>query len=110
MDELEVFIGRKIVSATTNTMILDDGTKIVFDTDNDRCCSWIELSNLSTTDHIITNAYYDDNEDETGGEGYYCAWIHVITEAGELNIAEADGNASNGYYLHGFALNFIVYK
>jgi hypothetical protein len=105
---LSVLVGQRVVSATEDTLTLSDGTTVTFDTTNDDCCSWIELESLTTTDHIITAARFDDNEDETGGEGAYRAWLHVVTEAGELNIAEASGDASNGYYLHGFALGVKV--
>ena len=30
--------------------------------------------------------------------------VTVLTEAEEINVAEMVGDASNGYYLHGFAL------
>jgi len=106
---LSVLVGQRVVSATDDTLTLSDGTTVTFDTTNDDCCSWIELTRLTTTDHIITAARLEDNEDETGGEGAYRAWLHVVTaEAGELNLAEANGDASNGYYLHGFALGVKV--
>lgn len=101
-------IGHRVVEATGNTLYLDNGATLEFQEHNDDCCSTVELDKLATTDHVITSMTVEDNENETGGEGAYRAWIHVITEAGELNIAEADGNASNGYYLHGFALRVTV--
>ena len=108
--DVDVFVGKSVVRASMEdgTLELSDGTVVEVSKENDDCCSWIELVGLSTTDHIITHAEYGDDEDETGGEGGYKAWIRVITEAGELNIAEADGDASNGYYLHGFALGLRV--
>lgn len=105
---VDALVGHKVVKATDTTLTLDDGTKLVFDLSAFDCCSSVELETLRTTDNIITHAYFADNEEETGGEGSYHAWIHVVTEAGELDIAEADGNASNGYYLHGFALGVEI--
>jgi hypothetical protein len=105
---LNTLVGHRVIEATDDTLILDNGTRLTFETSESSCCSFIELTKLATTDHVITSAKFDDNEDETGGEGEYRAWLHVVTEAGELNIAEADGNASNGYYLHGFALGVTV--
>lgn len=108
LDPLDHLIGKSITAATEDTLALSDGTRLRFDREESDCCSWIQLSSLSTTDSIITAAEFRDNEDETGGEGAYKAWLHVVTEAGELNIAEAEGDASNGYYLHGFALGVTV--
>lgn len=107
---LEHLIGKRVVSANTETgeMTLSDGSRLIFQTTDSECCSFIDLAALHTTDAVILSAETRDNEDETGGEGEYKAWVHVVTEAGELNIAEADGNASNGYYLHGFALDVEV--
>lgn len=105
---LDLLVGHRVIATSDDTLTLSDGTTLTFDRENDDCCSWIELERLTTTDHIITAATLDDNEDETGGEGAYRAWLHVVTEAGELNIAEATGDASNGYYLHGFALGVTV--
>ena len=105
---LDHLIGKSVVNATEDTLTLSDGTRLLFDTENSDCCSYIELRNLSTTDNVITAAEFRNNEEETGGEGPYRAWLNVVTEAGELRIAEAKGDASNGYYLHGFALGVTV--
>lgn len=107
---LRLLVGRRVVSANTKnaTLELDNGVKIVFEREADDCCSWVELSKLATCDNVITKAEFGDNEDETGGEGPYHAYLYVVTEAGEFNVAEAEGNASNGYYLHGFALGATV--
>lgn len=105
----ELLVGRRIVEATTDSLILDDGTRLTFETSTSECCSSIDLVSLrDAAAALITNAKVLDNEEETGGEGGYRAWIHVITDAGEFTVAEADGDASNGYYLHGFALNVTV--
>jgi hypothetical protein len=108
MNPLDHLIGKSVTGATEDTLTLSDGTRLQFERETSDCCSWQNLFSLSTTTNVITAAEFRDNEDETGGEGEYRAWLHVITEAGELNIAEAEGNASNGYYLHGFALAVTV--
>ena len=105
---LDHLLGKSIVAVEENIMTLSDGTVLTFDSEASDCCSYLELERLVTTENIITAATFGDNEDETGGEGAYRAWLHVVTEAGELNIAEAEGDASNGYYLHGFALGITV--
>lgn len=104
---LEHLVGKSVVSAdkTTGEMLLSDGSKLIFDRSNSDCCSWIDLTELRTTDAMILSATEEDTDE---GEGGYDAWVHVVTEAGDLRIAEADANASNGYYLHGFALNVKV--
>lgn len=106
----EMLVGRRVVAAsmTDATLTLDNGVVLTFERENDDCCSYIELTGLATTDHVITRAEFRDNEDETGYEGSYHAWLYVMTEGGPVNIAEADGDASNGYYLHGFALGVSV--
>jgi hypothetical protein len=69
-----------------------------------------ELKALASSTSIVTAAKFRDTEQMgTYGElGSYSATITVITEAGELNLANAEGDASNGYYLHGFALDITV--
>lgn len=101
-------IGQSITEAHEDTLVLSDGTRLVFDREDSDCCSWIGLETLRPCPNIITAAFVEDNEHETGWQGDYKAWIRVVTEAGELNVAEADGNASSGYYLHGFALGVRV--
>lgn len=103
-------VGQSVTAADLDggTLTLSDGTVVTFDKTNHDCCSSIELTALNVTGNVITAASFGDNEDKTGGDGAYKAWLHVVTEAGELNIAEADGDASNGYYLHGFALDVTV--
>lgn len=108
MNALDHLIGKTVVNATVDTLTLSDGTRLRFDREESNCCSWIELRSLSTMGNVTTGAEFRDNEDETDGEGAYRAWLHVVTEAGELNIAEAEGNTGNGYYLHGFALGVTV--
>lgn len=100
---VEILVGNSVVGTTENTLTLLDGTVLEVERSNSDCCSYIELERLASSEGIITAAKFDDNE--TDGTGAYKAWIYVLTEAGELNIAEADGDASNGYYLHGFALS-----
>lgn len=109
-DVLPLLVGQSVVAVDFPTITLSDGTRLTFDAEANDCCSYIELKALAATTNIITAAKFVDNEEETGGEGAYKAALHVITEAGELNIAEADGDASNGYYLHGFALGVKVEK
>ena len=104
----DVFIGRRIVKAEDNIVTLDNGVMVEFDTEESCCCSTIDLSKLCTVEHVITDVVYSDTEDQTGGEGPYTAWMKGVTEAGEFIIAEADGDASNGYYLHGFTLGFKI--
>lgn len=99
----EVLVGHKIVESDfeAGTITLDDGKVIKVQKNNDDCCSWVELTALRTTDHIITAVKVENTDDD---EGEYKAWMQVITEGGPINVMEMDGNASNGYYLHGFAL------
>jgi hypothetical protein len=107
---LEHLTGKSVVFASleAGVLVLSDGTRLVFDKENSDCCSGIDLTELATTENVITAAEFQDNEDETNGEGEYLAWVRVVTESGELSIAEAVGDASNGYHLHGFALGVTV--
>lgn len=109
---LEELIGKSVVSASLDdgTLRLSDGTTLFFQKSDTSCCSWIDLVGLATTSNVITSADLRDNEDETGGFGPYEAWVHVVTEAGEFHLADAEGNATSGYYLHGFALGVTVVK
>lgn len=106
---VDLLVGHQVIDTTETSLILDNGMQLRFDRSNSSCCSFVELGALSRTENVIIAAYVEDNEDETGGEGEYRAWIRVLTEATELNVAEAEGNASNGYYLHGFALS-VTYE
>ena len=106
---LDMLIGKSVVSANmeTGTLVLSDGTRIQFDLEVNDCCSWLNLTVLRMTPNIITAATLEDDQDQMG-EGPYRAWLRVLTEAGDLNIAEADGDATTGYYLHGFALGVRI--
>lgn len=107
----ELLVGHAIVSADTERgrLTLDNGFVLKFEKENADCCSWVELSCLRATNNIITKVEVKDTEDETGGEGSYEAWMQVVTDSGEVvKIAEMVGDASNGYYLHGFALGVRV--
>lgn len=112
VDQLkEILVGHKVVSVCLETgqLLLDNGTVLEVQKEADYCCSYVELTGLFTTDNIITDVRIEDDEgDYDSHEGDYKAWIQVITEAGPINIATADGDASNGYYLHGFALAVTV--
>lgn len=105
----QTLVGKRIVSVETATgrMALSDGTTLVFETEATECCTYLALVALHTTESIIMAVAVDDDEDRDA-TGYYKAWIHVVTEAGELNIAEAEGDAGNGYYLHGWVLGVEI--
>lgn len=105
---IDALVGTNIISTTEDTLVLSNGTHLKFDKFNSSCCTSIELVNLSSSGGKILSAGIKDNEDETEGEGAYKTWIWVLTEAGELNVVEADGDAGNGYYLHGFALDVDI--
>jgi len=107
LDKLsEYLIGKSVVSADDERLTLSDGIRLRFDTSNSDCCSGIDLSHLWPCENIITAVEVCDNE--TDGQGPYSAWIQVVTDAGIKRIAEAEGDASNGYYLHGFALSVTI--
>lgn len=99
----DILVGHSIVEADekTGTLVLDDGARLVIDKENSDCCSWIELTTLRPTTNIITAVTVENTDDD---EGEYDAWVTVLTEDGPVTIAEAKADASNGYYLHGFAL------
>ncbi len=99
-------VGNSVTEATEDVLTLSNGTRLQFDKGNSDCCSWLDLKALRPTSNIITAVFVEDDESKHSGE--YRAWIRVVTEGGEMNIAEAEGDASNGYYLHGFALGVKV--
>ena len=107
--------GRRIADATETRLTLDDGTTLDFSQEEDDCCSWVVLKHLASTDAIITRAEeVIENSDavyEAGAFGKRVStrvFIHVVTAAGELNVAEAEFCPGNGFYLHGFALEVTV--
>lgn len=110
----EALVGHKVISAsidnTVGTLGLDNGTTLLIDAYTYDCCSWQELTTLTTVNNVITAVRVEDNEYLTGDEGPYKAWVTVVTEADEYRLAEADADASNGYYLHGWCLNVTVTK
>lgn len=110
-DVLEHLVGQSVVEASMEdaTLVLSNGVRITFNREEHDCCSSVSLRSLHTTDNIITAAELRDTEDETGGEGPYEAWLYVVTADGKAaSIAEVDGDASNGYYLHGFGLGGTI--
>jgi hypothetical protein len=107
-EDLDFLLGQRIVAVDleAGTLTLSNDNKVQIETTHYDCCSFIDLVRLATTDNVITAAGFGDDEDETGGEGSYSAWIYVVTDDGAvIHVADAEGNASNGYYLHGFALS-----
>jgi hypothetical protein len=102
---VDALVGHRVVSVTDDTATLDNGTRIRFQKENSDCCSYVELRQLHAVDHIITAARFEDNS--TGMNGYE-AWLTVVTESGSCRIAEAEGDATSGYYLDGFALQVTV--
>lgn len=100
-------VGKSIINADVDKgeLTLSDGTVMRFDKSNSDCCSSIELMDMSTTGNIITAATVAD---DSHGQGDYKAWVEVITKSGIHRVVEADGDASNGYYLDGFALGVVV--
>jgi hypothetical protein len=105
---LALFEGKSVVNVDGTIMTLSDGTRLEFDDTNSDCCSYMDLQELHTTDNIITKAEFRDDEGETGGTGPYSASIYVMFDGGGMDIATATGDATNGYYLHGFALGVTV--
>jgi hypothetical protein len=103
-DWTKALIGHSIPFVTENSLVLDDGTRIEF-TDNYDCCSWADLNKLRTCDNVITDVRIEDDD---SGEGSYSAWVYAVTDKGGVEIVNQDSNASNGYYLHGFALKVRV--
>jgi hypothetical protein len=103
-------LGKSVVNAELTQaggeLTLSDGSKLRFQDDSD-CCSWIEVTKVATTDNIITHAEVVDTDEDEGG---YEAKLVVLTEAGEVNLVEADASAGTGYYLHGFALGVSIDK
>lgn len=107
-DILAVLVGKSITGADleTRTLTLSDGSRLVFDAHNWECCSRVDLTALTTTNNVITSAGFDmeyepcDEEDRSP----YQARLSVLTDAGQFTVAEAEGDASSGYYLWGFAL------
>lgn len=98
-------------------MHLSDGTVLGVETGADDCCSYLDLKELVTTDHIITSwreeSHYPSPDWAGASEasGPYTSQIIVVTEDGQTSaIARADGDASNGYYLTGWALDVRVVK
>lgn len=108
----DVLVGRSIdVVIEPDTLVLDNGVRLRFDRYNSSCCSYIELELVRATYSIITKVEVSDDEDEAEARNTseYKAKITVLTEAGNyVDIAEAHGDFSNGYYLHGFALDVEV--
>lgn len=108
----EVLEGRSIDQVIEpDTLVLDNGVRLRFDQSNSSCCSWIELDLVRATYSIITKVEVTDDEEEAekNNTSEFKAKITVLTESGKyVDIAEAHGDFSNGYYLHGFALDVEV--
>jgi hypothetical protein len=106
---LDGLIGTEVIGSEWQKyyviLSLKDGRKLRIERTADDCCSWIELRNVNTRPGIITDAKFENTDDD---EGLYTAWIHVVTEDGAYRLAEADADASSGYYLHGFALSVTL--
>ena len=91
---------------------LSDGTVLGVEIGARECCSYLELKELSTVDNVIMSWRKESHYHEgTHGKGPYTSQIVVVTKDGQTSaIARAEGDASNGYYLTGWALDVRVVK
>jgi hypothetical protein len=128
-DLSEVFVGRRIVKAEGDVpapnidgwfsgtppygrLTLDDGTKVYVVGNEGGCiCSAgdYSLARVAAVDNIITAVKVIDESTGDGSEDYATRryQIFVVTEAGELNVAEFVGDDGNGYYGSGFHLAVV---
>ena len=96
-----LLVGRKIVDADNNHIMLDDGTRIDFESGGD-CCAYWDVESLKFNgefrDNIITAVT------DSGGDNDYT--IHIFADANEVVEVQIDGNAGTGYY--GMGINLKV--
>lgn len=96
-----VLVGRKIVDAGNDHIMLDDGTRLDFEPGGD-CCVYWEVESLKFNgefrDNIITAVT------DSGGDNDYT--IHIFAEANEVASVQIDGDMGTGYY--GYGINLKV--
>jgi hypothetical protein len=107
-----VLVGHQIVDAYREQgfgwLKLDDGTLIQIDEDQSDCCSYSDLTKITTTDNLITAVSLVDDDDPESGYRER-ARIQVVTESGIVDVAECITDPSSGYYLHGWSLGITVH-
>lgn len=121
-DIAELLMGRKVVKADDEHLILDNGTVIkAIGHDGGCACNagCYDLSVLNGVDNIITKVEFDyrpasdgdypmkagrrhpdDPEDEW--TGYYRVFVYAENQ--RINLMQFDGTDGNGYYGTGFAI------
>lgn len=116
----KLLLGKKVVKADREHLLLDDGTTIkAIGHDGGCACNagCYDLSVLNGVDNIITRVEYDyrpagdgdkvegsghpdDPEDEWSG--YYRVFVYADNQ--RINLMQFDGTDGNGYYGTGFEL------
>ena len=96
-----VLVGRKIVDADNDYIMLDDGTRLDFEPGGDCCAYW-------RVDSLKFNGEFRDNiitaVTDSGGDNDYT--IHIFAELSEVAEIQIDGNYGSGYY--GYGINLKV--
>lgn len=106
----ELLIGRKVAKVSSNTLQLDDGTRLYLVGHEGGCCCGsgdYELTELNGVDNIITNVEFEDLPcgDAYPGRGYPGTYkIFVFAANQRVNLATFEGDDGNGYYGTGYKI------
>ena len=101
-----LLLGRRVVKADGEHLVLDDGTTIraIGHEGGCQCRSGdYDLTVLNGTDNIITRVEFDYAPDEKG-DSIGCYRIFVFAGNEKINLMEVVGSDGNGYYGTGFEL------
>ena len=103
-------IGKRIVTLTESTVILDDSTVLQIE-DGGGCCAWFSgaFRALDFDDNAITRVERVDRgkEDEDDWEDCDEHWsLNIYTAHKQIAAVDIDGNPSSGYY--GSSINLVV--
>lgn len=103
-DLVELFLYRKIIKATEDTLTLDNGYVLEI-IPNEGCggCSngWFEISELNTCENVITSVIVDEKID---GRDYETLSIFVFAEDRRITALQVSGTEGNGYYGRGYRI------
>jgi len=111
----DLLLGRKIVKAEGEYMVLDNGTTVLLDS-NEGCggCasgSYWMVGDIAKVDNVITAVDFEEGSRSTTEGGYEELFtvyrVFVVAEDKRFNLFTVEGDDGNGYYGSGYALHVL---
>ena len=106
----ELLIGHKVVDVNGDSLILDNGTKLMI-MPNDGCSGcmsgnyWVE--HITSVNNVITNVEFETEYDEK--DDYYTHYkVFVIADGVTTELFDVYGTDGNGWYGTGYEIDVYL--